>query len=68
MSAGFPGAFPAGLTTGNMNIGAVQKTRTGKASLGAFPAGLTTGYMNIGAVQLAPATPGGTAANMFLVF
>lgn len=51
-TAGFPGAFPGGLTTGNLAIGAVQKQVTGAAGYpGVFPGGLTTGYLNIGAVQ-----------------
>lgn len=50
---GFPGTFQAGLTTGYLAIGAVQK-QPASASLGfpgVFPASLTTGYVCVGAVQ-----------------
>ena len=59
---GFPGVFPGRLTTGNMNIGAVQFGRTGKGFPGVFPAGFTTGTINIGAVQLAAVAAGGFQA------
>lgn len=65
MTAGFLGTFPAGLTTGFQNIGAVQFGTTGAGSLGVFPAGLTTGTMNIGAVQLAASGGGGGGFNPF---
>ena len=53
MASGFPGIFPGGLTTGYVNIGAVQKNKSGteRGFPGTFPGELTTGYLNIGAVQ-----------------
>ena len=53
MPAGFPGAFQAGFTTGNLSIGAVQKLVTQAGFPGTFQAGFTVGYLNIGAVQKA---------------
>lgn len=57
---GFPGVFPAGLSTGHLSIGAVQKNKGGTARgfPGVFPASLTTGYLNIGAVQKVVAVSG----------
>ncbi len=64
-SSGFPGAFPGGFTTGFMNIGAVQKDKSGTelGFPGDFQGGFTTGYLSIGAVQrdVAVAAAGGTA-------
>lgn len=51
MSAGYPGVFPAGLTTGYLNIGAVQLYRVSAGYPGVFPGGLSTGQLNIGAVE-----------------
>ena len=67
MTAGYPGAFPAGLTTGFQNIGAVQMGAGTKGYPGVFPAGLTTGKMTIGAVQLAAASAPTANNNMFLM-
>lgn len=73
MALGYPGQFPAGLTTGNLSIGAVQKTVTGSAGYpGVFPAGLTTGSKTIGAVQKAvaeepPPSSGATPSGMLLL-
>ena len=50
-TAGFPGVFPGGTTTGYLSIGAVQKQVTSAGFPGVFPGGSTTGYRNIGAVQ-----------------
>lgn len=51
-SAGYPGSFPGGLTTGFRVIGASQKVVTGTSGYPAsFPGGLTTGNYDIGAVQ-----------------
>lgn len=60
-TVGFPGAFPGGLTTGNLAIGAVQKQVTSAGFPGTFPGGLTIGYRNIGAVQKAVAAAGGVS-------
>ena len=55
-TAGFPGEFQGGFTTGNLSIGAVQKDITGSAGFpGAFQGGFTTGSLNVGAVQKAEA-------------
>ena len=54
-TAGFPGAFQGGLTTGYLSIGAVQRQVTSAGFPGAFQGGLTTGYQDIGAVQKAVA-------------
>lgn len=54
-TAGFPGSFQAGTTTGYLSIGAVQKQVVSAGFPGAFPGGTTTGYLNIGAVQKAVA-------------
>src|ERR1035437_102413 len=56
MSAGYPVTCPSGLTTGFLNIGAVQMGAGTKGYPGVFPAELTTGKMTIGAVQLAAAS------------
>lgn len=51
MSSGYPGIFPGSLSTGYVEIGAVQKQRTNaKGYPGTFPGGLSVGYLNIGAV------------------
>jgi hypothetical protein len=53
-TAGFPGAFQGGYTTGNLSIGAAQLSNGSSAAFpGAFQGGYTTGYLNIGAVQKA---------------
>ena len=53
MPLGFPGQFQGGYSTGNLNLGAVQKDKTGTEAgfPGTFQAGFTTGYLGIGAVQ-----------------
>ncbi len=57
---GYPGVFPAGLTTGYRIIGAVQKQVSGALGYpGVFPAALTTGYTTIGAVQKDVTVAGG---------
>ena len=52
-SKGFPGLFPGSFTTGYVNIGAVQKNKSGteRGFPGTFSGELTIGYLNIGAVQ-----------------
>lgn len=63
-TAGFPGAFPGGYTTGSLSIGAVQKQVTSAGFPGAFPGGYTTGYRNIGAVQKAVTVAAGATGIM----
>ena len=73
MASGFPGQFQGGYTTGYLNIGAVQKDKTGteRGFPGSFQGGYTTGYINIGAAQkevtITPPTPvttGGKEASL----
>ncbi len=67
-TAGYPGVFPGGLTTGNLSIGAVQKGTGAKGYPGVFPGGLTTGNLNTGAVQEAVPAVVTANGNMFLCF
>lgn len=72
MASGYPGQFPRGLTTGYLNIGAVQKqsSNTAMGYPGLFPRGLTTGYRHIGAVQndVAAAPAGGGSEEYTIMF
>jgi len=66
-SAGFPGTFQGGLTTGYKNIGACQKQKsnTTLGFPGVFQGGLTTCYKGIGAVQKNEPSGGGGGGTTF---
>ncbi len=67
-TAGYPGVFPGGLTTGNERIGACGTLSAGLGYPGVFPGALTTAHMTIGAVQIAPTVAAVANSNMFFEF